>query len=191
MPNDHLGCLDDRDFESFTNDADGKVARRVKLDSSAPTLAEQQSQTTLLTEIESDLDSIQTKLDTANSNLVTIQSKQDAQTTLLTDIDTNTDGIEALLSGADSATHTRLTPTANTSTQLLAANSARKWAIFINNSGAPFFIKFGTTAVISQGIEIIQNGGSFFMDRTILFKGAVNGIVGSNSRTIEIIEGYT
>lgn len=91
--------------------------------------------------------------------------------------------------GTSSAAHTLVTPTANVSTQLLAANTSRRWAYFINNSGAPFFLKFGTTAVANQGIEIVQNGGFFRMDATLLYLGAINAIVASNNRTIEIIEG--
>lgn len=86
------------------------------------------------------------------------------------------------------ATRTTVTPTANTSTQALAANSARKWVIFINNSGAPFFLSLGTAATINNGIEIVQNGGRFIMEATFLYTGEINLIVGSNSRTLEIYE---
>lgn len=91
---------------------------------------------------------------------------------------------------ADTATRTTVTPTANTSTQLLASNSARKWVLFINNSGAPFFLSLGTTATVNNGIEVVSNGGRFIMEATFLYTGTINGIVASNSRTIEIYEAH-
>lgn len=89
---------------------------------------------------------------------------------------------------AGTATRTTVTPTSNTSTQLLAANANRKFVYLINNSGAAFFIAFGTTATINNGIEIPANGNRFIMEATSLYTGAINAIVGSNNRTIEIYE---
>lgn len=89
---------------------------------------------------------------------------------------------------ASTSTATQVTPTANVSTQLLAANATRKWAMIINNSGAKFYLNYGGTAVINQGI-LVDNGTTLNMSATMLFTGAINGIVGSNGRTIDIIEG--
>lgn len=91
--------------------------------------------------------------------------------------------------GASNATHTRITLVANVSTQILAANTARKWAYIDNQSGANIFIKFGTAAVINQSLQVTDKE-TFKMSMTELYLGAVNAIVGSNNRTIEIIEGF-
>lgn len=97
--------------------------------------------------------------------------------------------VPIIIEGSSTASHTLVTPSANVSTQLVAANASRKWLYFVNNSGAPFFIKFGATAVVNQGIQVDSNGGIFTMIATALYLGAINGIVASNARTIEIIEG--
>lgn len=92
--------------------------------------------------------------------------------------------------GASNAAHTRITfPTGNVSTQIFAANSARKWLRIENDSGAEFFIKFGATAVVNQGISV-KDKTAFVMSATELYLGAINAIVASNNRTIEVIEGY-
>lgn len=91
--------------------------------------------------------------------------------------------------GASNATHTRTTLTANVSVQIAAANSARKWLYIENHSGADIFVKFGTAAVINQAIEI-SNNTTFKMSASELYLGAINAIVGSNGRTIEVVEGF-
>lgn len=91
--------------------------------------------------------------------------------------------------GASNATHTRITLTNGVSVQIAAANSARKWLIIENQSGANIFIKFGTAAVLNQALEIVNNT-TYTMNATTLYTGAINAIVGSNNRTIEVIEGY-
>jgi ABC-type transporter Mla subunit MlaD len=91
--------------------------------------------------------------------------------------------------GAGTATRTTFTPAANTNTLVLAANPNRKWVIFANHSGAAYFIQYGVAAGIDQGIEILQNGGRYEMTANNLYLGAINAIVGSNGRTLEIIEG--
>lgn len=91
--------------------------------------------------------------------------------------------------GASNATHTRITLTNSVSVQIAAANSARKWLYIENQSGAKIFIKFGTAAVINQAIEI-PNNNTFKMSATELYLGAINAIVGSNNRTIEVVEGF-
>lgn len=89
--------------------------------------------------------------------------------------------------GSSSVTHTRTTLTANTSTQIAATNTNRKWLYISNQSGATVYIKFGVTAVINQGIEI-SNNTIWKMSAVELYLGIINVIVGSNNRTIEIIE---
>lgn len=89
--------------------------------------------------------------------------------------------------GSSSVTHTRITLVANVSTTVASANSARKWLIIVNASGANIFMKFGVAAVVNQGKEI-SNNTDFSMSATLLYLGDVNVIVGSNNRTIEVIE---
>lgn len=90
---------------------------------------------------------------------------------------------------SSTATHTRTTfVTGNVSQIIAAANPARKWLMIVNQSGARFFIKFGSTAVVNQGIYVEDNS-TYSMPTNMLYLGAIHAIVGSNNRTIEIIEG--
>jgi bifunctional ADP-heptose synthase (sugar kinase/adenylyltransferase) len=76
-------------------------------------------------------------------------------------------------------THTAATVAAAQSAVVLAANTARKYALFINDSDAVVYLKIGAAAVSSQGIRLNANGGSYEMSfkNGNLHTGAVNGIV--------------
>lgn len=75
------------------------------------------------------------------------------------------------------------------STAVLASNSNRKMAYIMNNSNKSLWIKLGATAVVGQGIEV-GAGGSFGIDATTLWTGAVNGIVsGGSAQNIDVFEG--
>jgi 3-deoxy-D-arabino-heptulosonate 7-phosphate (DAHP) synthase len=75
-------------------------------------------------------------------------------------------------------THTAATVAAAQSAVVLAANTARKYALFINDSDAVVYLKIGAAAVSSQGIRLNANGGSYEMSfkNGNLHTGAVNGI---------------
>lgn len=45
----------------------------------------------------------------------------------------------------------------------LAANTLRRWALFINDSDVVMYLMIGATAVANQGIRIQPGGGAFEM----------------------------
>lgn len=91
--------------------------------------------------------------------------------------------------GATTATHTRFTINSNISTLIAPARASRKWLIISNSSGAEFFIRFVSPAIVNQGISI-PNNTNYTMSTATLYTGDVYAIVGSNNRTIEVIEGF-
>lgn len=72
-------------------------AASLPLPSGASTLAEQQSQTSLLTTIDADTGSIDTKLTTTNTELADVNTELNSQTALLTTIDADTGSIDTKL----------------------------------------------------------------------------------------------
>jgi septal ring factor EnvC (AmiA/AmiB activator) len=77
-------------------------AASLPLPSGAATLVEQQSQTSLLTTIDADTGSIDTKLTTTNAELVLVNTELDSQTALLTTIDADTGSIDTKLTTTNS-----------------------------------------------------------------------------------------
>ncbi len=52
---------------------------------------------------------------------------------------------------------------ATTSTTALATNASRVYALLINDSDTAMYLKIGVAAVLSQGIRLNANGGSYVM----------------------------
>ena len=68
---------------------------------------------------------------------------------------------------------------ATTSTLVLASNSDRLHALFVNDSDTTIYLKLGAAAVLNEGIRLNANGGAYEINWTNLFTGAVYGIHGS------------
>lgn len=68
-----------------------------------------------------------------------------------------------------------------TSAVLLAANSARKYAVIVNSSDVGVWVSLGATAVIGTGAYLAPAGGVFEIDDQNLWQGAVYGIAASGS----------
>lgn len=86
--------------------------------------------------------------------------------------------LESLTSGTVTYTHTKA-DIATSSTVALAANGARKYALFINNSDADIYLKAdGNAAVVGRGICLKADGGSYEMSPRIgnLTTSVVRGI---------------
>ena len=66
-----------------------------------------------------------------------------------------------------------------TSTLVLAANSDRLYALFVNDSGTVIYLRLGGAAVLNEGIRLNANGGAYEINWTNLFTGAVYGIHGA------------
>lgn len=89
-------------------------------------------------------------------------------------------------------THTAVTIGATT-TSVLAANTGRKGALFVNDSDTTIYLNIaGAAAVLNTGIGLNANGGSFemtaaFGDLSVL---AINGIASAGSKKLLVTE-YT
>jgi hypothetical protein len=66
----------------------------------------------------------------------------------------------------------------STTVEILAENPNRSYALIINDSDDTVYIAFGIPAVLSTGIRLNANGGSYEMSRATnnLVSMAVNGI---------------
>ena len=77
----------------------------------------------------------------------------------------------------------------NSTTQLLAANSARKYAIIANNSGITIYLKMGAAAVVGEGL-VLPSGAVFQITNDNLWVGSINAIrSGGGTATIDVFEG--
>mgnify|MGYP001591394677 CR=1 FL=1 len=75
-----------------------------------------------------------------------------------------------------------------TTTVILAANNNRRFAHIMNDSNEVIYLGLGEAAVLNSGIRLNALGGSFTIDATNLFTGAVNGISTSGSKVATFVE---
>lgn len=75
-------------------------------------------------------------------------------------------------------------------TVALAANTARRYAMLINDSDAVMYAKLGSAAVLNTGIRLNPNGGSYEMSAEMgnLYTGAINVIHGATGTKNLLIE---
>ena len=87
-------------------------------------------------------------------------------------------------------THTQPSITAAT-TEALAANANRLYALLVNDSVETLYIKLGAAAVLNQGIRLNANGGSYEMSKKFgnLYTGAINAIGTSGAAVLDVTEG--
>jgi len=91
--------------------------------------------------------------------------------------------------GFSTASNTRVGISASASTQLLAANTGRRYAYIMNQINFPCYIMLGASAVLGQGI-IIHPGGMYEITSTNLWTGTINAINTSlSSVNIDVFEG--
>ena len=76
----------------------------------------------------------------------------------------------------------------NTDTSVLAANNSRKSATFVNDSDESIYLQLGAAAVLNEGIRLNAAGGSYEINHTNLFTGAVNAICTSGSKVLTVTE---
>jgi len=74
------------------------------------------------------------------------------------------------------------------STTALAASSARKYALFVNDGSNVMYLNLGGTAVANTGIRINASGGSYEMMPGNMFYGAVN-FIGTAADVLVVTEG--
>ena len=78
-----------------------------------------------------------------------------------------------------------------TTTAVIAANSARKYLLLVNDSDEAIYVKLGAAAVMNEGIRINASGGSLALSAQNgnLYAGAINGICSSGSKNLLVTEG--
>ena len=100
--------------------------------------------------------------------------------------------LAAVLAGEKYTTPTHTAPSIGaTTTEALASNANRLYALFINDSNEVIYLKLGAAAVLNQGIRLNANGGSYEMSKLLgnLYTGAINGICASGGKTLLVLEG--
>lgn len=190
MPRPVNRNINDLEKDKFVLDRQGAVAANVYDVASEAEL--QAIKAKVSTEAKQDL--IKTVLDGIRSVLDTIY----ARLTNKTQFTRLTDGTNDVAVYADSSLRTRQVGfssavhsdvlVGNVDVMLLAANSERKYAAVINNTGTPIYIALGRTATAGKGITIPAK--SFFEFTTHkLWLGEIRVVAGGNNLTIEVIEG--
>ena len=88
------------------------------------------------------------------------------------------------------AKHTEVTALTS-STAVLSANTARRYALFVNDSDTTMYLFLGGTAVVNKGIRLNANGGNYEMTtgRGNVYQGTVNVICSSTPKTLLVTEG--
>jgi len=94
----------------------------------------------------------------------------------------------SIFSGVSSATTTKVSVGA-TDTQVLVANSARKFAVFVNDSDTVIYLDLSATAVINEGIRLNANGGSYEINLLNLYTGEVSAISSVATKNLCVTEG--
>lgn len=74
-----------------------------------------------------------------------------------------------------------------TSTAILTANSGRQYAAIVNDSANTIYLGFGETAVSGEGVRLNANGGTYEINNSNLYIGAVNGISSATS-SVTVLE---
>jgi hypothetical protein len=102
----------------------------------------------------------------------------------LANLPVNTDGL--------AITHGEAVAVATSSTEALAANPARLYALLVNDSDATVYLALGETAVAGQGIRLNASGGSYEISQLLgnLYTGVITAIhAGTGSKSILPTEG--
>jgi len=75
------------------------------------------------------------------------------------------------------------------STQVLASNFSRSYAVLVNNSDADMWLSLGTPAEANKGILVKASGGQYELNPNALWVGEINAIhVGSGNKVIVYVE---
>jgi hypothetical protein len=105
-------------------------------------------------------------------------------------------GTQRVVLSSDSVVSTKTNLTAQspafatvgvTSAQVVAANSARKGLVLVNNSTANISIAFAATAVSGSGV-VLYPGGVFFMDEYMFTTSAVTAIATAAASNLGVQE---
>ena len=75
------------------------------------------------------------------------------------------------------------------STEVLVRNTRRNFASFVNDSDTTIYLSLGSAAVLNKGIRLNANGGSFELNVTNLYLGAIYGICAGGGKNLCVVEG--
>ena len=75
------------------------------------------------------------------------------------------------------------------STEILAANTARKWCFLTNIGNKDVWIAIGQTAVGSRGLLLRKQGGSLALTAQLMSTEAINGITSAGTGSMIVQEG--
>lgn len=77
----------------------------------------------------------------------------------------------------------------SSSTTVLAANSERVSAVFVNDSDETIYLARAAVAVMNKGIRLNANGGAYEINSTNLYCGIVTAICQSGTKNLCVEEG--
>jgi hypothetical protein len=78
----------------------------------------------------------------------------------------------------------------NISTVIAPVNQNRSYLLIQNDSDATVYLALNAAAELGKGIRLNAGGGSYEINFTNLFTGAVHAITASGSKNVCIQEGY-
>lgn len=84
-----------------------------------------------------------------------------------------------------SATNTKVT-VGSASTSVLAADTIKKYAIFVNDSNETIYLSLSGTAVSGEGIRLNANGGLYEILPDNFYTGAITAICASGSKNLTV-----
>lgn len=74
-----------------------------------------------------------------------------------------------------------------TSSTVLAASSGRVYAVFVNDGAVPIYLSLnGVAAVANKGIRLNASGGSYEINLSNQYVGAVNAITSSSTAVLTV-----
>ena len=78
---------------------------------------------------------------------------------------------------------------ATTTTEILAANSRRLYALIVNDSDTDIYLSLSEAAVANKGLRLNAYGGAYEINYTNPFRGQINGIHGgAGNKVVTVIE---
>jgi hypothetical protein len=104
-------------------------------------------------------------------------------------IATDTDGAVEITGTSQSYAAPTFGTSTTSSTQLVAANTSRKYLVLVNDSDEDIYLGVGAAAVVGSGVRLNKNGGSFEVNLLNLTTQAINSIHGgTGSKNVTIHE---
>lgn len=124
------------------------------------------------------------KQDTMITALQLIDDLRAALDSVGTDeLDVNIEDFPALGAATNGATSV-----GSSTTEILAANVSRRYAVIVNDSDEEMYLGLGASAVMNEGLRLNRHGGAWWCFGANLYTGAINGICSSGSKVATRVE---